>query len=118
MVDSGNEFKGRVAKLMDRYKVKIQKGEPGNHRSQVFAERANRTIAERLFSHQTAQEMLTDDPSRVWVKRLPAVMRALNSTLTRLTGLKPRTAIEKDKGPIKKVHYVLLDLLKKSYHLM
>ena len=79
MVDPGKEFMGSVTRLMSSYNVKIQRSEAGNHRAQAFVERANRTLGERLFSHQYAQEMVSEGRSRVWVKRLPAVMKALNS---------------------------------------
>ena len=57
MVDPGREFMGSVSKLMEKQKVSIQRGQAGNHRSQAFVERANKTLSERLFSHQYAQEM-------------------------------------------------------------
>ena len=61
MVDKGNEFMGAVNRLIDEHDVHIQRGEPKYHRAQAFAERANRTIAKRLYSHQYAQEMLMDN---------------------------------------------------------
>ena len=59
-------------------------------------ERFNRTLAERLFGHQQAQElvMLSGEQSHEWVKRLPAVVAALNNEVTRLTGKKPVDAIK------------------------
>ena len=35
---------------------------------------------------------MSDDISRVWVKRLPSIIKTLNSTTTRLTGKKPMDA--------------------------
>ena len=96
MVDPGKEFMGHVTKLMERHNVKIQRSEAGNHRAQAFVERANRTLGERLFSHQYAQELKeqsSDERSRVWVKRLPAVMKALNSEVIRITGKEPDKAL-------------------------
>ena len=93
IVDPGKEFMGSVTKLMERHNVKIQRSEAGNHRAQAFVERANRTLGERLFSHQYAQEMISDDRSRIWVKRLPAVMKALNSEVIRITGKEPEKAV-------------------------
>ena len=93
MVDPGREFMGNVTKLMEQHKVKIQRGQAGNHRSQAFVERANKTLSERLFSHQYAQEMVTDGRSREWVKRLPQVLKAMNSEPTRLIGKEPSGAI-------------------------
>ena len=93
IVDPGKEFMGYVTKLMERHNVKIQRSEAGNHRAQAFVERANRTLGERLFSHQYAQEMVREGRSRVWVKRLPAVMKALNSQVIRITGKEPDKAL-------------------------
>ena len=37
--------------------------------------------------------MISDDRSRVWVKRLPAILKTLNSVPTRITGKEPVKAI-------------------------
>ena len=105
MVDPGKEFMGYVTKLMERHNVKIQRSEAGNHRAQAFVERANRTLGERLFSHQYAQEMVSEGRSRVWVKRLPAVMKALNSQVIRITGKEPDKALGLKEVDIKQVNY-------------
>ena len=86
MVDSGKEFMGDVTTLMNKHKVKFQRSEAGNHRAQAFVERANRTLAERLFSHQYVQEMISEGRSTEWVKRLPAVLKAMNSEILEITG--------------------------------
>ena len=112
IVDPGREFMGDVTKLMNIHNVKIQRSEPGNHRAQAFVERANRTLSERLFSHQYAQEMISDDRSRVWVKRLPDILKTLNSVPTRITGEEPVKAIkmkEVDIDPPKYKRVVGLD---------
>ena len=93
MVDSGREFMGNVSTLMEKHGVKIQRGQAGNHRSQAFVERANKTLSERLFSFQYAQEMVQDARSRKWVKRLPLVLKAMNSESTRLVGKDPSSAL-------------------------
>ena len=57
--------------------------------------RWNRTLAERLFGHQYAQEIsLPSGQSTEWVARLPSVVAALNGEVTRLTGKKPSDAIK------------------------
>ena len=71
IIDPGREFMGDVTSLFGKHKVTIQRSEAGNHRAQAFAESTNRTLAEKLFSHQYAQEIITSDRSRVWVTRLP-----------------------------------------------
>ena len=105
IVDPGKEFMGSVTKLMERHNVKIQRSEAGNHRAQAFVERANRTLGERLFSHQYAQEMLSEVRSRVWVKRLLAVMKALNSEVIRITGKEPDEAVGLKEVEIRLVNY-------------
>ena len=105
MVDPGKEFMGEVTKLMNYHNVKIHRGEAGNHRSQAFVERANRILGERLFSHQYAQEMISDQRSRVWVKRLPNILKTLNNTPTRLTGREPDDAIKMKEVNIEPKNY-------------
>lgn len=87
IVDPGKKFMGDVTSLFSRHNVVIKRSEAGNHRAQAFVERANRTLAEKFFSHQYAQEMNTNSRSRGWVKGLPQIVKALNSTPTRITGL-------------------------------
>ena len=93
MVDPGREFMGSVTTLMGKHGVKIQRGQAGNHRSQAFVERANKTLSERLFSFQYAQEMVKDARSKKWVKRLPQVLKAMNSEPTRVIGKDPSSAL-------------------------
>ena len=105
IVDPGREFMGDVTKLMNYHNVKIQRSEAGNHRAQAFVERANRTLSEKLFSHQYAQEMVSDDRSRVWVKRLPYILKTLNNTPTRITGKEPDKTIKQKEVDIETKRY-------------
>ena len=105
IVDPGKEFMGYVTKLMERKGVKIQRSKAGNHRAQAFVEKANRTLGERLFTHQNAQEMVREERSRVWVKRLPSAMKALNSEVIRITGKEPDKAVTLKEVDIKPVKY-------------
>ena len=93
MVDPGKEFFGNVTTLMNKHKVKFQRSEAGNHRSQAFVERANRTLGEKVFTHQYAQEMAdtqnSKSRSREWVERLPAILKVMNNEVTGLTGKEP-----------------------------
>ena len=59
-------------------------------------ERWNRTLAERFFGHQYAQEMCLPSGQRSteWVARLPGIVAALNGEVTRLTGKKTSDAIK------------------------
>ena len=97
-VDPGREFMGEVNTLMKSKDVQIRRGETGLHRAQGIVERFNRGLAERLFGHQYAQEILLEARgknvrSMEWVARLPDVIRALNNETTRLIGKKPAEAI-------------------------
>ena len=107
MVDEGSEFKGAVNRLIEDNDVHIQRGEPGNKRAQAFAERANRTIAERLYSHQYVQEMLMDEGrSRVWERRLRRVIAAINREPRRiLANETPTEAVDDAKVNVKGVTY-------------
>lgn len=87
-VDPGREFMGAVNKIFK----KVRRGK--THRSQAIVERFNRTLAERLFSHQYVAEMKSPNRSTEWVTRLPAVVAALNNEVTRLIGKKPSVAIK------------------------
>ena len=93
-VDPGREFMGGVTKEMDKHKTFIRRGHTEIHRDQAIVERFNRTLAERLFGHQYAAEMLYAGRSTEWVKRLPDVVHALNNEVTRLTGKRPAAAIK------------------------
>jgi len=79
--------------------VQVRRGRVDLHRDQAIVERFNRTLAERLFGHQYAQEMLLaargfSETSAEWVARLPAVVVTLNDEPTRLTDKKPKDAIK------------------------
>lgn len=95
-VDPGREFMGAVSQLLAKHRVSIRRGRVDIHRDQGIVERFNRTLAERLFGHQYAQEMRlpAGERSTEWVTRLPSVVAALNGEETRLTGKKPRDAIK------------------------
>ena len=58
-----------------------------------------------MFSHQYAQEMFSDDRSRVWVKRLPDVIKTLNNNTIRITGKEPVKAIRLKEVDIKNATY-------------
>jgi len=88
-VDPGREFMGAVGPLLEKHGVSIRRGRVDIHRDQAIVERWNRTLSERLFSHQYAQEMNAQalekqQRSHEWVARLPAVVAAANGEVTRL----------------------------------
>jgi len=87
---------GSVTKEMENHKTAIRRGRPEIYRDQAIVERFNRTLAERLFGHQYAVEMLLPSGQRstAWVKRLPDVVATLNGDVTSLIGKKPAVAIK------------------------
>ena len=95
-VDPGREFMGSVSQLLAKHSVQVRRGWVDIHRDQGIVERFNRTLAERLFGHQYAQEMRLPSGKRSteWVKRMPSVVAALNGKVTRLTDKKPSNAIK------------------------
>jgi len=98
-VDPGREFMGAVSQLLTKHNVSVRRGRVDTHRDQGIVERFNRTLAERLFGAQYAQEMLlaargSSARSSEWVRTLPDVVAALNDEVTRLTGKKPKDAIK------------------------
>ena len=98
-VAPGRKFMGSVTKEMENHKTYIRRGRTEIHRGQAIVERFNRTLAECLFGHQYAVEMLLPESQRstARVKRLPDVVSALNNGVPRLTGKRPTSAI-KEKG--------------------
>ena len=119
MVDPGRELMGDVTRLMSKHEVTVQRSEAGNHRAQAFVEWANRTLGEKIFSHQYAQEMadaqMGQTRSREWVERLPAVLKTMNNEVTRSTGETPASGIKLEEVPSQDTTYrrpVGLDELK------
>ena len=109
MVDPGKEFFGNVTTLMNKHKVNFQRSEAGNHRAQAFVERANRTLGDKIFTHQYAQEMAdtqkSKNRSREWLERLPAVLKVMNNEVTRLTRKEPASSIKLKEVPTQDVTY-------------
>ena len=98
-VDPGREFMGAVNQLLAKHNVSVRRGRVDTHRDQGIVERFNRTLAERLFGAQYAQEMLlaargSSERSAEWVRTLSEVVAMLNDEVTRLTGKKPKDAIK------------------------
>ncbi|XP_067936970.1 uncharacterized protein [Watersipora subatra] len=74
MSDKGREFIGTFTELMNEKGIKISRSL--NKKKVAFVERFNRTLSERLFAHQYAEEIKTDKTNQEWVKRLPGVVAA------------------------------------------
>ena len=102
--DNGSEFKGEVTKMLEKHEVKIQRVTTKyKHTHTAFVEALNKTLAEKLFKVQDAQEL--NDPERVsatWVKHLYGLVDELNDTQTEMIKMKPKDAIELDEIPVVK----------------
>ena len=70
--DNRSEFKGEVAKMLEKHGVKIQRVTTKyKHTHTAFVEALNKILTERLFKAQVAQKL--SDPERVsatWVNHL------------------------------------------------
>jgi hypothetical protein len=94
MSDFGGEFTGPYLKLMKEHGVKVSKSKDKKH--VAFVERFNKTLAEKLFKPQYVEELITKKQNVAWVDNLQPVIDELNSTVTRMTDMKPVDAIELD----------------------
>ena len=105
-VDNGTEFKADVLKLMKTHDVKVVSATTKYHHNfTAFVERFNKTLAERLFKAQDAQELQnpTKD-SRIWVKYLQKAVSRLNSEKTQMLGMTPAKAVKLDNIELKVKH--------------
>ena len=106
-VDPGREFMGSVTQLMAEHNVSIRRGRKEIHRDQALVERFNRTLAERLFGYQYAKEL--ENPhkrNREWVKRLPEVIKAINSETKKPPPVKQNQPAGKPICPDSAVRYL------------
>lgn len=107
MCDKGHEFMGEFIKLMKKHNTKIKRSL--NKKNVAFVERFNKTLAEKLFAHQYANDIeskeiiLENEPtpgrSLEWVDRLSDVVDAMNDEVTRMIDMKPSDAIKLDSIP-------------------
>ena len=100
--DNESEFKGDVTKMLEKNEVKIRRVTTKyKHTHTAFVEALNKTLAERLFKVQDAQEL--NDPEKVssrWVKHLYGLVDELNDTETEMIGMKPKDAIKLKEVPL------------------
>ena len=97
-VDGGTEFKSQVDKLMGEHDVEVKRVTTKyHHHFTAFVENFNKTLAERLFKIQDAQELNnpTKD-SKTWVKHLYKLVTKLNNTKLDRIGMAPTKAVKLD----------------------
>ena len=102
-VDNGTEFKADVLKLMKERDVKVISATTKYHHNfTAFVERFNKTLGERLFKAQDAQELQnpTKD-SKIWVKYLQKAVTRLNNEKTQMLGMTPAKAVKLDRVELK-----------------
>ena len=102
-VDGGTEFKADVLKLTKAKDVKVVSVTTKYlHNFTAFDERFNKTLAERLFKPQDAQELQNPaKDSKIWVKYLNRVVRNFNSEKTQMLGMAPTKALKHDNVELK-----------------
>ena len=95
-IDGGTEFKSQVDKLMKEHSVEVKRVTTKYHHNfTAFVERFNKTLGERLFKIQDAQEL--NDPtkdSKTWVKHLYKLVTKLNNTKLDRIGMTPAKAVK------------------------
>ena len=100
--DNGNEFKGKVTKMLEKQEVKIRRVTTKyKHTHTAFVEALNKILAERLLKVQDAQEL--NDPEKVslrWVKHLYGLVDKLNDMETEMIGMKHKDAIKLKELPL------------------
>lgn len=77
-VDAGNEFKAHVSDYMKKNNVDIRVAKVGRHKQQAIVERRNQMIGGAALKRQTAQELLTGEPSTEWIDDLPIIVKVMN----------------------------------------
>ena len=102
-VDNGGEFKAETLKLLKKNNVKVVSATTKYHHNFTgFIERFNKTLAERLYKLQDAQEL--ENPkkdSRIWVKHLYKIVKQINNEETRMLGKPPAKAIKLENVTLK-----------------
>ena len=77
-VDSGAEFKGNFKVYFEKRGINLRISQTGRHRQQGLIESRNKSIGTALLKRQTAEELITGEPSTEWVDFLPTVIREMN----------------------------------------
>ena len=101
--DNGSEFFGWVTKLLEKHNVNINRATTKyRHRFTASVERLNRTLSERLYKIQDAQELNNPKKdSKIWVKHLQNIFEEMNSEITAMIRMKPKDAIKLDHVELK-----------------
>ena len=96
--ENGSEFKGEVAKLLEKHNVEIRKVTMKyKHTHTAFVETFNNELTKLLFKLIDAQEL--QDPEKVstiWAKIVNKIVNKMNNTESLMTGRKHKDVIKLD----------------------
>ena len=90
-MDNGPEFKSDVEKLMNEHKVIVKRVTTKyHHKFMALVENFNKTLAQRLFKIQDAQELNTPSKdSKTWFKHLYKIVSSINNSKLDRIGMTP-----------------------------
>lgn len=93
-VDSGTEFKGVVPNYMKKNNIDLKVTKVGRHKQMAIVERRNQMIGGAAHKRQTAQELLTGEPSTEWIDDLPVIIKSMNRQANKWYQNQPEPPIE------------------------
>ena len=102
-VDNGTEFKSDVDKLMKEHDVSVKRVTTKyHHKFTAFVENFNKTLQQRLFKIQDAQELNNPSKdSKTWVKHLYKIVSGLNASKLDRIGMTPAKAVKLENVALK-----------------
>ena len=93
--DNGSEFKKEVTKLLEKHNFEIRRATTKYRPTHTaFVEAFNKEMAKLLFKLMDVQEL--QDPEKVStmsVKNLNKIVNKMNNTVSSMTDMKPKDAI-------------------------
>ena len=102
-LDNGTEFKADVLKLMKKHDVKVASVTTKYHHIfTAFVENFNKTLAEKLFKIQDAQELEdSSKDSKTWVKHLYKIVSGFNNKKLDRIEMSPAKAVKLENVTLK-----------------
>ena len=103
-IDKCSEFKGEVAKLIEKHNVDIRRATTKyKHTYMASVEASNKELEKLLFKPMEAQGLQKPKKvSKIWVKTLDPPVKRLNNTVSSTIGMKPKDSIKLDAAPLDK----------------
>ena len=105
-IDNGSEFKGEVAKLLEKHNVDIRRATTKHkHTHTASVESSNEVLEDLLFKLMDAQKLQNPKKvSKIWVKDLYLAVKRLNYAVLSAIGMKPKDVIKLDTIPLNKTY--------------